>query len=111
MINKTVKIQIGGNSYDVGFPKTGQLIDIQIIKAKITEDRLEAFKNFGIDGILCHIIVDTIATFNIMIPQLKEDLVVNGLLDLSLDKMIEIAYIYKDVYKPFYDGILDEITA
>lgn len=109
-LQKTKTIKIWGNDYEVTFPKTGQFIDIQTLKAKITEGYYDAYKLLERDGIMANVIVDTIATFNILIPKLKEDLNVPGLMNLELEKIIELAYIFNDEYRPWYEEWIAAIS-
>lgn len=111
MKNREIDLTIFGNTYIAKFPNVGQFIDIQTIKAKLTEDKYETFKLLSRDGLFATIFCDTIATFNVIIPQLQEDLNKSGLLDLDLDKMIELSMIYKDHYLPFYEKVMGEINS
>lgn len=108
--SKQITLEIFGNTYSVTFPKTGQFIDIQTLRAKLTEGNLETFQFLQRDGLMAAIFVDTIATFNILIPQLREDLLVKGLLELELDKIVALAYVYKDNYLPWYEEWMDLIS-
>jgi hypothetical protein len=108
---KTTTVNILGNDYQVGFPKVGHFIQIQTLKAKLTDGYYDTLKSTGaLDGLLASSIIDAIATFNTLIgKELHKDLNVDGLLALELDKMVQVATAYREVYFPWYEKQMAEI--
>lgn len=103
---KSVKIEISGNSYDVNFPNTGEFIDIQVLKSKITE---EQYKTIAVDayGALAMVLVDMIATFNILIPDLKQNINTSSILGLSLIESKLLLDAYNKQWMPFFNSWID----
>lgn len=111
MIKKQIDLTIFGNKYPCIFPNTGNFMDIQILKAKITENFYDSLKMLERDGMIASIICDAIAHFSVLIPDLKKDLNVTSFLLLDLDKIIEMSYVYKDTFFPWFNDLMEQVTA
>lgn len=109
-MNRNISIDIWGNNYDVRFPLTFEFIEINVMRARLTDSHYESLKFLEADGIVASIIVDTVSHFSTLIPKLKEDLNVKGLMQLPMDKIIELCWIYNETYKPFHEEIMKAIT-
>ena len=109
--SRTVKIQIQNNSYDVSFPNNGQLIDIESLKIKMSNDT-HGQMLFGTSNSsnAAYILVETIATYSILIPQLKQDLKVKSLLDLDFLQTKELTRTYNKIFYPWYKSWWDYIN-
>lgn len=70
---------IGGNTYTTEFPNTGGLIEIEIIKANLTSNQYLSFSNASYAKYL----VDMIAVFNVLFPELKKDMNVKAISELN----------------------------
>jgi hypothetical protein len=110
MIGKTIDLSIWGNTYTCKFPTTREYMTIQINRAKITSSYYESLKFLESDGIVASVIADMIAHFTVLLPTLLKDLNVENIIDLPMDKVIELCWIYTDTYRPFYDGIMETIS-
>ena len=100
--SRTIAIQIGNNSYDVKFPNVGELIDIDVMKLRITNDKYESLK-FSINPrfIASAIQAEAIATFSVLIPKLREDLTVKSFLHLKVEEAQTLVKAYTDQYLPW----------
>jgi hypothetical protein len=98
-----IAIQIAENSYEVSFPNTGQLIDIERNKKKMSEGYDFELATGSADSAYAKILIDTIVTFNVLIPNLTKDLNVNSIRDLSLVESKNLADAYLSVYLPWYN--------
>lgn len=105
-----INLKIWDQEYEVKFPLTYQLIDITDMRSKLSGGNYEIFKSLGEDGIIATCIVDTVAHFNVLIPTLKNRLNVNGLIELPLEKIIELCWVYTDQFKPWYDNIMSILS-
>lgn len=103
---KSVSISTSGNKYDVKFPNTGQYLDIQNIKSRLTSDLTlnDAYSSYA------YMMAEMIATYTVMIPELKKDLNVDSISKLSLFETKELLDSYNDVYKPFFDKWMAILT-
>jgi len=109
--SKDLKIEIKGNSYTIAFPNTGQFIDIASLKTKIARE-YESFSG-GTDYNMSYakVLVDMIATFNVLLPELKKDLNITGILSLSLLESRQLLDPYIEIYLPWITEYLDIVTA
>lgn len=104
----SVKLKIKGKEYEVSFPKMGQFIDIQTLKAKICEGSYEGLVNsISPNEQYSKLLVDMVATFNILIPNLKKDLEVESILSLSLIESKPLLDVYVESWLPFYTSWIE----
>lgn len=110
-LNRTVTVTIGPNDYDIPFPNTGQILDIEVLKLSITRDKFEQFKfSFNPTFQKQALVAETVATFNTLIPKLKKDLAVDSMLDLPMEQMDSLVKVYQEVYLPWYEEWLTQIA-
>jgi hypothetical protein len=109
--SKSVSISIKSNTYQLNFPNTGQYIDIQCLKNKITSDNYNLLTNSN-DSYVAYatLLVDMIAHFNILIPDLKKDLNVQSILGLDMLESKELLDCYTTQYLPFFNDWMKIIT-
>jgi hypothetical protein len=102
--SKLLPVEIGGNSYSIKFPNTGEQMDIDLLKVQLSDGKYEALK-YSVNKLLADqaTVIETIATFNILIPQLKKDLNVKSMRDLELGQMNQIVKVYEDEFLPWYE--------
>lgn len=109
-MKRTATLTIKGNAYTVDYPNTGQQIDVELLKAKITEGQYDALR-FS-QSILCQQQadkVDMIATFTALIPQLKKDINTDSLFKLAEEESDELVKVYSEQYLPWYQEIKEAI--
>jgi hypothetical protein len=109
-MKRTVTLTIKGNSYNVDYPNTGQQIDVELLKAKITEGQYDALRFSA--SIACQQQadkIDMIATFSVVIPQLKNDINTDSLFKLSEEESDQLTEVYNKQYLPWYREIKDAI--
>lgn len=86
MPEKEIKVKIGPNEYTIKFPKTSQLIDIEAAKIRMTGGTIKEMPHGGTSAQSAYLAVESIATFEILIPNLLKDLNVPSLLDLDMQQ-------------------------
>lgn len=108
VLSKTVDIVVKGNTYSVKFPNTGQMIDISVYKNTVTNNRYEYLK-FSMDAEMqkVSVMVDAIATFRSIAPDLIKDLNVKSIFDLEITEVAEIVDAYENTYLPWYEQWLN----
>ncbi|WP_291911017.1 hypothetical protein [Chitinophaga sp. CB10] len=85
---RSVSVRIGNNDYSINYPNTGQLIDIDVLKAQFSGGNYEKLKYSYDAGFLrSAVTIDAVATLNVLLPQLRDDLMVKSLFALDRDKM------------------------
>lgn len=97
---RKIKIQVKENEYEISYPNTGGLIDIQISKSTLSRDQYESmlYQN-GFSGQYSAMLIEMVSVFNTLAPKLKEDLKVRGFLELDVMDTKYLMDIYiKEVY-------------
>lgn len=103
-LNRDVQVHIGKNEYQIKFPNSGQELDIAILIQQISRERYEGLKLSAFSGFQDQATkIEAMATFNILIPDLKKDLNVKSMHELSREQMNEVIAAYTDEYLPFYE--------
>lgn len=110
--SKILHLSLGDNSYDVNFPTNGQLFDIEALKVTLSKDTHRSMLfNQTRSAELAYITIAAIATFTILIPDLKEDIRgAKGLVELSPIETKELVKVYKDVFFPWYEQWMNFIN-
>lgn len=101
---KTVlKLEVRGNTYDVTYPNTGQQIDMELLKAKIADGNYDTLR-FSNNPLFQDSAdkIDMIATFSVLIPQLKKDINVDSFFKLEEEVTQELLEIYSLKFIPWY---------
>ncbi|MBS0031605.1 hypothetical protein ACTJJ0_30845 [Chitinophaga sp. 22321] len=88
MPQKSVTVKIGNNDYTISYPNTGQMIDIDILKSQFSSGNYEKLKySYDSGFVRSAVTIDAVAIFNVMLPQLRDDLTVKSLFALDREKM------------------------
>lgn len=107
----SIKIKIGRNTYNIDFPNNGQLIDIERKKIAYTsgtyKDMLLGVANATQQAFL---LVETISTFEVLVPQLEADLTVKSLMDLNPYQTRDLIHQYTTVYYPWMQKWMEVIN-
>ena len=98
--SRELQVKIGGNTYKISLPKTGQEIDIEVLKDGMTKGSYRNLLYGTSDSQAAYLSVSAIATFEILIPSLKNDL----LIPLSELDMLQIKEVIKE-YQKYYEWI------
>lgn len=108
---RTTKVKIGSNTYEVGFPNTGEFIDIEVLKAKISQENYSGLIfNPQSNAKYATLLVDMIAVFNVMIPELKNDLNVKHILSMSMVESKQLVSAYQKQYMPFFESWIEVLN-
>lgn len=102
--SRKIEICIGHNSYEVKFPNTGQLLDIELLKIQMSNNQYDTLK-FSFNPVFKRqvVTIDCVATFNTLIPKLREDLNVKSMYTLEVEQMSEILKVYEEIFLPWYE--------
>jgi hypothetical protein len=95
---KTIKIRIEQNEYEIKMPTNGQRIDIESAKVRITGGASRDLMMGSTSAQDAWILSEAITTFSILIPKLKEDLLVN-LMDLNALQSKSIVKAFEKFYE------------
>lgn len=101
---RQIRIKIGQADYDIKMPlKNGDTIDISAAKIRISGGTFKDLPYGGFDSQRAYILVEAIATFEILIPTLRIDLNVGSLVELDA---LQSKYFLKE-YERYY-ALADE---
>lgn len=108
---RTKTISISGINYSVKFPNNLQLINIESEKNRLSNGDYSSFL-YRVDnsGMLAKLIIDTIATFSVLIPQLIKDLNVKSYMDLDILEQNTLTSVYIDQYYSWYKEWIDILS-
>lgn len=101
--SRTISINIGDRQYSVKFPNNGQFIDIERAKLDLSSGNLKNMLFGTTTGQLAYMLIEAIATFNVLIPDLAKDLDVKSLLDLDPYQSRELIVAYEKQYFPWIE--------
>lgn len=102
-LSRKITLKIASNEYEISYPNSGQQMDIEVLKYNITSDKYDVLK-FSMDARSQKkaLWAEVIATFNILIPKLKEDLTVTSMLKLEEDQENLLIKVYQEQFIPWY---------
>lgn len=97
-----LKIQIKDTDFTVKYPKSGQMIDIAILKAQLSSNQYSelSFQRSS-ESSLALRLIDTYAFLTVMLPQLKEHLLKKSLFELETEESVELIHVYNNEVEPW----------
>lgn len=109
----TVKIKIFDTETLVPFPNVSQTMEIEAMKHALTNGRYGEMVSSGeVKSTVINLdLVDAISTFSILIPALMKDRMAGATIKtLDLKTGMQLAYVYRNVYSPWYNEKMSEIN-
>lgn len=109
-MEKSLKLKITGKDYIVKFPNVGQILDIESLKSALTNGTYGDLVRMGTSASNQALdIADTIATFSILIPEIKESLSVKTYTEIDPFAAKPLVVAYKKQYFPWFNEINNEL--
>lgn len=100
-----ITLNIEGNSYVVNFPKNRDFIKIEAEKSRLSEGEYSSLSyRSDNSGFLAKLVIDTTATFSVLIPNLIKDLNVRSYMDLDLLQQNRLTLVYLEQFYPWYSS-------
>lgn len=99
-LQKTIQIKVSKETFIIKILTPGQIIEIESLKSQYTDgqySRMSQTNTLLSNSALDY--VDVVATFSVLIPELKTSLRVKSLFDLPLDVMEELVSEYRKFIK------------
>lgn len=102
-MNRTKTLEVLNNSYVINYPNTGNQIDIELLKARISDGNYDTLR-FSSNPLFTAQadMIDMIATFSVLVPKLKEDLNVKSFFDLQEEEAEHLLTVYSEQFIPWY---------
>lgn len=102
-MQREVILEVAGNSYPIKLPNMGQLIEIEMIKAQITNGTYgQIVGNMSALGVMSLDMVDMIATLNVLCPTMLSDMKVDNWAQLDVFDILEIYRGYAESVSPWF---------
>lgn len=110
-MNREIVLQVEGSEYKVSYPNTGQQIDIELMKAQIGAGNYDVLR-FSQNPLFQRQadVIDMIATFSILVPDLKKNLNVKSFFDLPEEHTAKLLKVYEDQFIPWFIKIRTTIN-
>lgn len=107
-LSRQLTVQICDNTYKIDFPTIGKIIDVETRKTTLSSGMYGSMSssmllstNTALD------LIDSIAYFTTLIPELTKDLRVDSLMDLDPIQAKEIVVVLKKEFLPWYSKWID----
>lgn len=110
MIEREKKVKVGERTFIVKFPNVGQIIDMESLKQALTNNRYGQMAASGVGTMYYALdLVDTMAFFQICIPEYAREFAIRDYTALSPDKMEMLVNTYRTEIKPWYDKVMNQL--
>jgi len=112
---KTQKIHYKGTDYELTFPNTGQLMDLAVMKAQLSDGNYNIISNMpALADNLAQFSIDTVTHLTVLCPELLRNLNVKTYSEMELMDMKELIKLYiKDIlpWMNSWYNVLNDIDA
>ena len=110
MIEREKKFKVGERTFIVKFPNVGQIIDMESLKQALTNNRYGQMAASAVVSMYYALdLVDTIAFFQVCVPDAKKFFDVAEYTALSPERMDAFLEAYRKEIKPWYDRTMAEL--
>lgn len=112
MQQRQIILKIKEFSYPVKFPNVGQLMDIENMKMSLTNGSYADMIRSGLKSSYFNTeIVDTIAHFWVLLPDLRTDLAVKSYTELDPFLAKDLLKVYREQFSPWYEKLMIELMS
>lgn len=112
MPDRKKSFKIKDNTYEVEFPNTDGLWNIEILKAQLAGGQYNEILNAGtIQSNYTRVLIDMTATFNILFPKLKKDMSIKAIGDLHPVDSKELLKVYVKEVQPWMKAWMDFLNS
>jgi hypothetical protein len=110
-VKTTLTFNCKGNSYTIKQPTVGKIIDIEMMKAQLTNGNYgRMVGNFNEMSVMSLDMVDMFAHFRILCPEFIKDLQTDNWADLDPFDAVEILKAYNEQFKPWYTSFSEKLV-
>ena len=102
MPERQIKVKIKDNEYLCEFPTTGGLMEIEVLKTQLARGQYSEISNAGtVNSGYSRLLIDMIATINVLIPKLRKDMNVASISELHPIDSKTILQVYLKTILPW----------
>lgn len=106
-ISRQIVVVVSGKNYTINFPSVGEFTRIESLKASMTNSQYGSMIfNQTIEAGIALDLVDMMATFSVLIPDLAKDLKPESFLKLDLLDAAELMKVYNQDFLPWYTSLM-----
>jgi hypothetical protein len=106
-LKRSIELTLKGKIYTVKFPNVGKMALIESNKAILSNGQYGSmYRMATVAGNDALLMIDVESHLSVLVPQFIEEIRPKQFSELEYDEFAEIAKVYIDVFKPWYDGIL-----
>ena len=103
-------VKIGETSHTIPFPNVSQIMQIESLRMSLSSGKYGEMVEAATKSSMSNLdLVDTIATFTVMIPSLAKQLGKTSIGTMEMRESIQLIVAYKKQYLPWFNGINDAI--
>lgn len=100
----SIKVKLYETEFEIKYPNSGQVIDIAVLKAKLSENQYTALSSqFSAEAPLALRLIDVYAFLTVMVPNFRENLAKKSLYELETFESIELVHIYDSQINPWLE--------
>lgn len=109
-IERIKRFKIGEKEFTAKFPNVGQIIDLESFKQALTSNRYGQMAASGVSSMYNALdIVDAIAFYQIVTPEVGKYYDIKNYATLQLDKISALIKAYNEQIRPWYDDTMNEL--
>lgn len=99
-----IKIEIKESVFVIKYPTSGQMIDIAVLKAKLSDNQYSSlYYQSSIEAPLALRLIDVYSFLTIAAPKVKETLTKKSFYELEAAEAIELVHVYEKQILPWYN--------
>ena len=92
-----IEVKIRDIKITVRYPKSGEMIDIAVLKAKLSDHQYSSlFLQTSFEAPLALRLIDAYSFFQIMVPDIKKNLTLDSFYELSVLDSLELIDVYEN---------------
>lgn len=109
-LKTNVSVQIGEKKYEITFPTVAQIMSIESKKIFLSDDTYrEQVRNGTLASNFNLNLIDAVAHFSVLLPDLAKDLDEKNLLNMNALKAKAVIKAYLSDFRPWYDEFIKEL--
>lgn len=106
-MERTVTLQLKGNSYTIDFPNVGKFQSIETVKQVLSKGMYSSLLTTStVSSIEALDMIDAEAYITVLAPQIIKDLKCTSFQDLDIEDYLELKVVYQQQFIPWWNNIL-----